>query len=138
MTSARTIWYFHRSSRRALVILLGVLALFIGADVLALDQGSDRLEAMRLLLIIAPREFWAVVWLLAGTVAIIGAFVPRTNDRWGLDALSFVYFLWAGASLIAGITGLHSGLLLGAIHATLFGVVWLAANMRRVDRARPE
>lgn len=129
-----TRWFIGRFGRRALVVSIGLAAYFVGLDLVVAEQSALRLESMRYLMLFVPAVWaWGVAWMVAGGVAVIGAFVPRTNDRWGLDALAFMYGLWSFELFAAGLGGTPTAFARAALHAALLAVVFISADMRRVN-----
>lgn len=133
-----TYWVVPRGSRRYMLIALGVVALGVGSNLAFLEQSPSRMETFQYLALLPiPLAAWGCVWMAAGVAAIVGSFVPRTNDRWGLDVLSFVYGLWTSLFLLAGLTGQTAAWLGVAIYGACTGFVFVVANMRRVNPETP-
>lgn len=96
-------WVVPRTIRRTIIIALGVVSLVIGGNLLASGEPPATIRFLGALPI--PLQTWGALWLAAGVTSIVGAWVPETNDRWGLDVLSGMFALWAGLHLWATITG---------------------------------
>lgn len=133
VSRSETYWVMRRAGRRTVVIGLGGVAIFTGFNLILAEQSTSRLNAMYAFLQLAPIAAWGGLWLVAGVVAIAGAFVPRTNDRWGLDALAFTYGLWASEYLLVGLTYSRQALTGAALYAVILAIVFTIANMRRVN-----
>lgn len=129
-----TYWVMRRAGRRMVVVMLGVVAIFTGLNFIFGEQPPSRLDAMYAFLQIVPSlAAWGGLWLTAGAVAIVGAFVPQTNDRWGLDALAFTYGLWAVEYLLVGLTHSRQALTGAVLYLVIVVIVFTIANMRRVN-----
>lgn len=129
-----THWVVSRGLRRTMLIALGIIAMGVGLNLIFLEQTPQRMESLRFLLVLRiPLAAWGGVWMLAGAAAIAGSFVPRTNDRWGLDVLGFVFGLWTATYAWAAFTGQATAWLGVTIYGACTGFVLVTANMRRVN-----
>lgn len=129
-----TYWIVSRGIRRFMLVALGTVALGVGLGLAFLDQTPQRVESLRVILTLpVPLAAWGGVWIAAGLAAIAGSFVPRTNDRWGLDILGFVFGLWTAAYTWAALSGQEAAWLGATIYGACTGFVLVTANMRRVN-----
>lgn len=138
--ATETYWVLRRMGRRIIIVMLGIVACFTGLNLIYSEQTAARLEALYAFRFLTNGSLaaWGGLWLVAGGIAMMGAFVPATNDRWGLDALSFMYAAWAFEQLLVGLVfDSNSAMLTGFRDAVVTTIVVVIANMRRVNPPKP-
>lgn len=93
-----------RLGRRGVpLLLLGTGQVCWGIGYVAAPS-TDR-EGMVGLLAVMPLCGWALVWMAAGAVALVGAFLREGPDRWGFIAAVMPPLVWALGYAYAGIGG---------------------------------
>lgn len=85
--------------RGALLSLKGVMATGYGAGQIATPTG-DR-KGLTLLLKVMPLHCWGGVWIIAGVIALIFAWLPQGRDWPGFVAVWLIASGWAGAYLVS-------------------------------------
>lgn len=85
--------------RGALLSLKGIMAVGYGSGQVVQPTG-DR-HGLTLLLKVAPLDVWGWAWILAGTVALVCAWLGRPHDWPGFVAVWLIASAWAGAYLVS-------------------------------------
>ncbi|WP_148003651.1 hypothetical protein [Streptomyces sp. adm13(2018)] len=118
-----------RLGRRGSVLLgFGVLELLYGLG-LVLDPRFGIVRGVGVLTHVAPMAVWGGLWMACGLCALAMAWEVRaTRDTWGYAAAILPPIGWAGANLIAWLTGSFA-------QAWTSAVTWgcLAYVIRRVN-----
>lgn len=79
---------------------------------------------------LVPTRIAAVVWGVAAGSALVGAFLPRPQDRYSFQALTFMPILWGllgGLSFIAGT--FPNGLVGMVLYLAMGGAVMIVSGM---------
>lgn len=93
----------HRLGRRgAFLLILGIGKTCWGAGMIVEPPST---EGLALLTRYAPLHAWAWVWITAGVVTTISAFLRVGRDRWGFWTALVPPLLWAVAYGTAAIAG---------------------------------
>jgi hypothetical protein len=93
-------WLTRRLGRRgALLTLKGIMAMGYGSGQLVQPTG-DR-QGLTLLLQWRPLEFWGWVWISAGIIAVVCAWLPPRKDWPGFLAVWLIATPWAMAYLVS-------------------------------------
>lgn len=92
---------------------------------------------LQLLTRFAPAHWWAMVWVIAGAVTFVSAFIPFTRDGAGFLAASVPPTLWAFAYGWAAVTGEYPrGVWIFLWYITSHcGVIWCASRVPPAPRA---
>lgn len=85
--------------RGAFLLSIGMVWGLIGYGQLVSPQPDQR--GLKLLLNRVPLEVWGWLWITAGVVAILSAFLRQGSDRFGFAALSLMVTPWIVSYLVA-------------------------------------
>ena len=85
--------------RGAFLLSFGMVWGLIGYGQLVSPQPDQR--GLKLLLNRVPLEVWGWLWITAGAVAILSAFLRQGSDRFGFFALSLMVTPWIVSYLVA-------------------------------------
>lgn len=107
--------------RGAFLLSFGMVWGLIGYGQVTSPQPDQR--GLHLLLDRVPLVVWGWLWITAGLVAIVSAFLPQGSDRFGFFALSLIVLPWLISYFMAWLQGtfprgwiaaaLYSGLAVG-------------------------
>ena len=121
----------------AAVLAAGCVYIAIGITYMLSTPTESRTSSLVLALEVMPLRGWGVVWIVAGTLAVISARWPPASETWGYSALSGLTSLWASFYVLgvlvmgAPMQSLTAGLMWGLI-AFLW---WIIAGLRNPDTA---
>lgn len=112
---------------------IGKIAWGVGMIVAPLSTAG-----LTLLTDIAPLHCWAWIWILAGSVTFVSAWLRFGQDRFGFLAASIPPALWAFAYLWGAVTtGYERGLWIFLWYMTSHcGVIWCASRVPPDARRR--
>lgn len=102
--------------RGAFLLAFGMVWTLIGYGQISAPQPDQR--GLHLLLDRVPLVVWGWLWITAGAVAIVSAFLPQGSDRFGFLALSLIVTPWIFSYLVAWWQG---GFPRGWIASALYG-----------------
>lgn len=126
-------WLRQRLGRRgALLTLKGLMATGYGAGQVFEPTGDRR--GLALLLKLRPLEFWGWLWVTAGVIALVCAWLPPRRDWPGFLAVWLVSTPWAMAYLLSW-WPLHQTPQ-GWVIATIFGA-WGGVNLVAIGWEEP-
>ncbi|WP_406418463.1 hypothetical protein [Streptomyces sp. NBC_01614] len=89
--------------RGAFLLSFGMVWGLIGYGQLVSPQPDQR--GLKLLLNRVPLEVWGWLWIAAGLVAVVSAFLPQGSDRFGYAALYLMVTPWIVSYLVAWAQG---------------------------------
>jgi hypothetical protein len=104
--------------RGAFQIVLGVVYLVVGSSFFFMPGTPSREETFRWLTAYVPLGWFASLWIVAGCVALVCAFLPRPRDAAGFIALAFAPGIWVGLFTIGAFM---SGSVLALVSAIIYG-----------------
>ena len=88
--------------RGAFLLLFGAAWSLIGWSSLGRELTAVARRLFDPLLQVAPFDFWAHIWLLAGVLALVAAFLREPGqDSFGFGALIVPPMLWAGSASVS-------------------------------------
>lgn len=93
-------------SRGIPLMLMGIGKFCFGIGYIAAPQADP--QGLELLTMIAPLHCWAYVWVLAGTITFLSAFLQIGRDRWGYVAALVPPVIWAFAYGFSAATGVYA------------------------------
>lgn len=102
--------------RGAFLLSFGMVWALIGYGQVTAPPPDQR--GLKLLVDRVPLEVWGWLWLTAGLVAIVSAFLPQGVDRFGFVALAMIVLPWVISYLYAWLEGTFPR---GWIAAALYG-----------------
>jgi hypothetical protein len=92
--------------RHSLVLFVGgSIYLIIGWALIAAELTASNRISLQLILAIAPIWVWGIVFIIAGTMAIISSRWPPISETWGYTVLTGLSSGWAGVYLVPVILG---------------------------------
>lgn len=110
----------RRLGRRGVpLVLLGAGKVGWGVGFVASPSPDPR--ALAGVTAVMPLSGWALVWVGAGTVAIVSAFLPEGRDRWGFVAAVIPPGAWALGHLYTAVTD-------GYLRALFIGLWYLLSH----------
>ena len=121
----------------AAVLAAGCVYIAIGVTYILTAPAESRTSSLALALAVMPLRGWGVVWIIAGSLAVISSRWPPASETWGYSALSSVTALWAAFYVLgvlvmdAPMQSLTAGLMWGLI-AFMW---WIIAGLRNPDTA---
>jgi hypothetical protein len=108
--------------RGAFQITFGFVYLIVGSSFFYMPTTPSRAALFAWLTEHVPLEWFASLWIIAGVIALVCAFLPRPRDAAGFIALVFAPGIWFGLFLIgAGVTGSPIAVVSGIVYG-VFGV----------------
>lgn len=102
--------------RGAFLLAIGMVWGLIGYGQVSSPPPDQR--GLRLLLDRVPLEVWGWLWITAGLIAMVSAFLPQGSDRFGFLSLSLMVTPWIISYLVAWWQGTFPR---GWIAAALYG-----------------
>jgi hypothetical protein len=104
--------------RGAFLIAFGTVWGLIGYGQISAPPPDQR--GLHLLLDRVPLNVWGWLWITAGVVAIVSAWLPQGSDRFGFLALSLIVLPWVISYLVAWWQGgFPRGWIAGALYGGL-------------------
>lgn len=137
MRMARTLWGLRTWKRHDLILLVaGLIYVLVGASYVLAETTETRFSALRVLLSLAPLEFWGCVFIVAGVLSIISSKWPPFAETWGYTVLTGVSSGWSAAYLTGIIfSGSPWSNINGALLWGLLGFMWWAiSGLRNPDK----
>ena len=103
--------------RGAFQLVYAGVYLVIGASFILSPSVAGRQQALRWLTELGAVSLFGWLWILAATVACVGAFLPRPQDWFSFFMLVFAPAVWGGLFLIGVLAGANPfGLITAAIY----------------------
>ncbi|HWU23274.1 MAG TPA: hypothetical protein VN088_17175 [Nocardioides sp.] len=128
----------HLGRRGALLTLKGVIASLYGYGQIAAPQPDPR--GLHLLLKAMPLHAWGALWVAAGIIALVCAWLPPRRDWPGYLAVWAISASWAMAYLVSWwpLGENPRGWVAAAIFGAFGGVCLVAIGWEEPPRARTE
>lgn len=99
----------------------GLIYITIGIlDILAPTTSPGVWMALRIM----PLSAWGIVWILAGSLAVLSARWPTWSDTWGYVALTSLAAGWAAVFLVSAIALREPSVLGGMLAWGLVAFIW--------------
>ena len=103
--------------RGAFQLVMSAVYLVVGSSFFFAPASASREETFRWLTPALP--WFAALWIIAGVIALVSAFLPRPRDAVGFIALVFAPGIWVGLFVAAGLFA--SGNPLAFVSAIVYG-----------------
>lgn len=112
--------------RGAFLLCFGTVWALIGYGQITAPQADKR--GLHLLLDRVPLDVWGWLWITAGLVAVVSAFLRQGSDRFGFFALTLIVMPWIISYLVAWLQGIFPrGWVVSALYGALaIGIVVVA------------
>jgi len=89
------------------LLVVGFLFILAGVQYLLTKTTENRERALRVVLQLAPIQFWAGVFIFAGVLAIISTKWPPLAETWGYMVLTGLSSGWS-ATYLTGVIFFHA------------------------------
>lgn len=122
--------------RGAILLTYGAIWALFGYS-LIVEPNPDR-SGIQTLLRLWPLSTWGVLWIVAGAVAVVSAFMPTGLDWAGYAALPLMAVCWAGSYLAAWqpLGDNNRGWITAAIWGALCVPLFVTAGWREPPRPK--
>lgn len=120
----------RKMERHGLILVVaGFIYVLIGVSYVISKGNPSRDLSLKVLLTIAPMQFWGGAFIFAGFLAMISSRWPPFADTWGYIVLTSLSVSWAGAYL-TGIIFAHApwSNINGTLAWSLIGFMWWAIS----------
>ena len=125
----RTIFKIN-GRRGAFQLLFSAVYLIVGASFLLTPSAGTRQVSLRWLTTQVPLEPFAVLWIVAGLLGAVAAFMPRPNDWFGFSALVFAPAVYGALFFIGGILGTTTAFTSAAIYWLFAAAPMIVSGMQ--------
>ena len=88
-------------------MVVGFLFVLAGVQYLVTESTANREKALIVVLRLAPIQFWACIFILAGLLAILSTKWPPMAETWGYMVLTGLSWGWS-ATYLTGVFFFHS------------------------------
>lgn len=116
--------------RGAFLLLFSGVYLIVGTSFLLTPGAGTRQTSLRWLSTTVPLEPFAALWVLAGFLGVIAAFMPRPRDWFGFSALVFAPAVWSALFLIGGILGSPAAYTSAAVYCLFAAAPMIVSGMQ--------
>jgi len=126
--------------RGAFQLTLGVFYVIVGSSFFCVPATPAREALFGWLTAYVPLGVFAALWVVAGLVALVCAWLPRPRDAAGFIAMVFAPGIWSGLYAIsAAVTVSPLALLQAIVYGVFAALVLIASGMQGPnDRDRRE
>jgi hypothetical protein len=101
MTSKSRFWGLRPWRRHSMILMVfGILFVFFGLNYIYSQSTSVREIALKVLLQIAPVQFWGGIFVAAGLLCILSTRWPPYAETWGYMVLTGLGAGWAATYLM--------------------------------------
>lgn len=116
--------------RHSLILTVaGVIYILVGVAYTLAEWNNDRATALKIVLRIAPLDFWGGVFIFVGVLSIISSRWPPFTETWGYMVLAGLSMGWGSAYLFGVLLAdSHWTNISGAFVWGLFGFLWWAIS----------
>lgn len=124
-------WLGLRSWKRhsTILVVVGFLYVLIGLGYAFSPPTEGRTNSLKVLLQVAPIQFWGSLFMLAGLLAMLSAKWPPFAESWGYMVLTGTSSGWAATYLLGwGFFGSPTGNLGQALLWGILAFVWWAIS----------
>lgn len=94
-------WWGLRPWKRhsTILVVVGFLFVLVGVQYIVTDSTVNRDKALAAVLVVAPIQFWAGVFIFAGLLAMLSSKWPPRFETWGYMVLTGLSAGWAATYL---------------------------------------
>lgn len=123
--------------RGAFQLLFAGVYLIVGFSFLTTPSSGSRQAALRWLTGFVPLEPFAALWIVAGLLGVVSAFLCRPRDWFGFAALVFAPAVWGALFFIGGLTGSFTAFTSAAVYWLFAAAPMIVSGMQGpTDRDR--
>jgi len=123
--------HFKINGRRGTFLLLfSSVYLIVGTSFLLTPGAGTRQVSLHWLSAHFPLEPFAALWVVAGALGVVAAFMPRPRDWFGFSALVFAPAVWSALFLIGGILGSQAAFTSAAVYCLFAAAPMIVSGMQ--------
>lgn len=101
MMKSRRWWGFRPWKRHSTILMVvGFLFVLIGLGYAFAPRTEGRLSSLKVILQVAPMEFWGFLFIVVGIMAMLSAKWPPFAESWGYMVLTGMSSGWATTYLL--------------------------------------
>jgi hypothetical protein len=116
--------------RGAFQLLFAGVYLIVGASFWLIPNAGTRQASLRWLTEVMPLEPFAALWIVAGLLGIVSAFMCRPRDWFGFAALVFAPAMWGALYLIGALVGTPQAFLSAAVYWLFAAAPMIVSGMQ--------
>jgi len=116
--------------RGAFQLLFAGVYLIVGASFWIMPGSGSRQASLKWLTAVVPLEPFAALWIVAGLLGIVSAFMCRPKDWFGFAALVFAPAMWGALFLIGALVGSPQAYLSAAVYWLFAAAPMIVSGMQ--------